>query len=200
MSISLDHIFVLTPPGACAADRLIEHGFVEGNANTHPGQGTTNRRFFLPRFTIEFLYISDADEAANGAGKALGLLERSLNANASPFGIVVRVPDKESTPSFPSRQYKPDFFGDGMCFYVGENSTLLNEPLCICMPPALPKRSEVPSEYANPGWDLSMVQIDVPVEKPSSVLQQFAAMDKLRVNYGKAHKMTLKFTLVMHKI
>ena len=67
--IFLDHVFVLTEPGAEIAERLIDIGMVEGSANTHPGQGTSNRRFFLENFTIELAYVSDENEAKNGAGR-----------------------------------------------------------------------------------------------------------------------------------
>lgn len=193
MPLALDHIFILTEPGAPAADNFLELGFVEGNTNVHPGQGTSNRRFFLSDFFIEFVYVSNADEAANGAGKALGILARSEDLEASPFGVIVRVSDSEEVPDFPSWQYTPDYFDGNMSFYVGNNSNLLPEPLCICMPPALPKRSAIPPEHQNPEWKLSGLEIVVPVETPSAVLQQFAAIDRVNVEYGKSHLMTLKF-------
>lgn len=193
MSIALDHIFILTGPEASAADSLVELGLVEGNANVHPGQGTANRRFFLPDFTIEFLYINDADEAAHGAGKGLGLLSRSLDSSASPFGIVVRVQSADSIPDFPNWQYQPDYFNDDICFHVGENSNHLEEPLCICMPPALAKRATIASEYENPDWHLVKASIDTPVKKPSVVLRQFEAMDRVSINHCKPHRLELRF-------
>lgn len=192
MALYLDHIFIITNPGADEADRLAEIGFVEGNANVHPGQGTSNRRFFFNDFTIELVYVSDVDEAANGTGKELGILARSQNVKASPFGIVVRVPEVESVPEFPNWHYTPDYFDGKMYFYVGDNSNIIEEPLCICMPPALPRR-QVPSEYANPNWQLTSVDIDVPVEKPSETLKHFGAMDRVRITYGKAHKIIMQF-------
>ena len=102
MTMFLDHAFILTEPDAPEAQRLSALGLREGNSNTHPGQGTSNRRFFLDNFTIELLFVNDSDEAANGAGKRLGILTRSTDTNASPFGIVVRVKDVETIPDFPS--------------------------------------------------------------------------------------------------
>ncbi|MFK8079511.1 MAG: hypothetical protein AB8B97_04435 [Granulosicoccus sp.] len=193
MALQLDHVFILTTPGAPAADRLLELGWVEGNANRHPGQGTSNRRFFLPDFTVELLFISDADEAAQGAGNGLRLLARSQDDKACPFGVVVRVADGESAPDFPAWQYVPDYFDGKMCFYVGDNSDRLEEPLCICMPPSLPQRSPVPEKYQNPTWNLHRLDISLPIETPSVVLQQFAAMDKVNIVYGEAPRMTLNF-------
>lgn len=193
MTIALDHIFIITEPEAEKATRLLEIGFVEGNANVHAGQGTSNRRFFLDGFTIEFLYVSNADEAANGAGKGLGILARSRDVQTSPFGIVVRVQEATAIPSFPSWKYYPDYFGGKMCFYVGDNSSQLQEPLCICMPPSLPAASKVAKEYANPDWCLTGLEISVPVEKPSETLQHFAAIDRVDIQYGQPHRMTMEF-------
>jgi hypothetical protein len=193
MALLLDHIFIITKPEAAEAERLCEIGFIEGNANVHPGQGTSNRRFFLGGFTIELLYVSDTGEAENGAGKKLGILSRFRDDNASPFGIVVRVSDEKKLPDFPNWQYFPDYFDGKLCFYVGDNSDQLREPLCICMPPLLPKPSSVAAEYSNPGWQLTALEINVPIEYPSEALQQFASMDGVRIEFGKPHKMTMKF-------
>ena len=65
MSLRLDHFFILAE--AASADRLIDLGLREGTPNSHPGQGTANRRFFLANAMLEILYIRDAQEARNGA-------------------------------------------------------------------------------------------------------------------------------------
>jgi len=205
MNLILDHIFIITEPGAAVAEQLADIGLVEGSRNVHPGQGTSNRRFFLYGFTIELLYVSDVQEAINGAGKRLGIVQRWRDVEASPFGIVVRnvgaanvANDTKATsaktpPPFPGWQYVPDYFDGKMAFLIGENSELLKEPLCICMPPSLAKPSPVPSEYANPDWQLTALEIDLPTDGPSGTLRHFAAIDKLELNVGKPHKMTMKF-------
>jgi len=193
MNLSLDHIFIITEPGASVAERLAETGLVEGSSNVHPGQGTSNRRFFLYGFTLELLYISDAQEAVNGAGKRLGIFERWRDIKASPFGMVVRVASAGTSPDFPGWQYFPDYFDGKLAFHVGENSGLFEEPLCICMPPSLPDPSPIPIEYANPDWQLTALEIDIPTENPSQVLKHFAAIDGVHLRFGKPHKMTIKF-------
>ena len=193
MNLFLDHIFIITQPGAPEAERLSEIGLVEGSSNVHPGQGTSNRRFFLYGFTIELLYVSDEEEATTGSGRGLGILSRWRDIEASPFGIVVRVSDKETSPAFPGWRYTPDYFDGKMSFHVGKNSDLLHEPLCICMPPSLPAPAPVPTEYANPDWQLTSLEIDMPTEKPSEALKHFAAIDGIHLHFGKPHKMTMKF-------
>ena len=189
-AIYLDHIFVLTEPGAEVADQLVQMGLVEGTRNNHPGQGTSNRRFFLNNFTIELLYISDATEAKNGAGKNLNLYSRSDDPNLSPFGIISRVTNPGSVPEFRSWEYYPDFFNGSMCFYIGENSHNKTEPLCICMPPELPLK-EIPEEYANHAWGLTSIQLEVPVGAPTDELEYFSQMGNVEIVYGKPHKLMI---------
>lgn len=189
----LDHIFIITTPGAPEASRLTALGLREGKPNTHPGQGTSNRRFFLDNFTIELVFVSDAAEAASGAGSRLGILNRSEDATASPFGIVVRSDNSETAPNFPSWQYFPDYFPDDWCFYVGENSDQLEEPLCICMPLQLPKSKVAPDQIINPDWQLTALTIHSPRAELSASLKQFASIEKVSIEPGHAHLMTMKF-------
>ena len=53
MSIELDHIFLLTAVGAPIADLVAAEGLTEGSSNIHPGQGTSNRRFFFENTTLK---------------------------------------------------------------------------------------------------------------------------------------------------
>ena len=143
--------------------------------------------------TIELLFVSDPVEAATGAGERLGILNRSKDRNASPFGIVARVADSKETPAFPNWQYFPDYFPSHMCFYVGDNSDKIEEPLCICMPPSLPIRGGVPDKYANPDWRLTELKLQVPVNEISTTLEQFASMENVTIQPGRTHQMTLMF-------
>lgn len=55
MAFELDHLFIWTDIGAYEAERLVSFGLVEGTSNKHPGQGTTNRRFFFHNAMLELL-------------------------------------------------------------------------------------------------------------------------------------------------
>ena len=197
MALILDHAFIITEPMAPEAKLLRNLGLVEGSSNTHPGQGTSNRRFFLDGFTIELLYISDYGEAENGTGRDLGILNRHRDSEASSFGIAVRESDQSNTPAFPSWQYYPDFFSHledkDMCFYIGDNSSQLLEPLCFCMPLKLPKKTTVPEAYANPKWTLTKLLIDIPITEPSNALEHFLAIDMIQARFERPHKMTMIF-------
>ena len=138
MTIELDHFFIITDPGAPYADLLSDTGLIEGTRNDHPGQGTANRRFFFSNTALELLYVRDTNEAASGRGSRLRFAERAENSRASPFGLIVRSTSESTNVPFPGWRYCPEYFGHDQCFHVGENSDLLEEPLCICMPLNLP--------------------------------------------------------------
>jgi hypothetical protein len=61
--MEIDHIFICAQPGAPEAEALVRFGLVEGSGNTHPGQGTANRRFFFDNAFIELLWLVNAAEA-----------------------------------------------------------------------------------------------------------------------------------------
>lgn len=190
--MQLDHFFILASTGAPEADELVKIGLIEGTSNTHPGQGTANRRFFLANTTLEFLYITDIAETVNGAGKGLRLAERAIDIDGSPFGLVSRVEADCTDPDFPSWQYFPDYFPKPMCFYVGDNSDDFTEPLCICMPPALPKPKNAPAP-SNSGWSLTELQISIPGIGASAALSAFGECELVTIRYNEDHRMTLVF-------
>lgn len=190
--MQLDHIFIVVSTGAPEADALVELGLVEGTTNNHSGQGTANRRFFLANTTIEFLYITNIAEAINGSGKNMRLAERAIDIDGSPFGLVTRVSDEHSVPEFPSWQYFPDYFPKPMCFYVGDNSDDFAEPLCICMPPALPRPKKAPAPN-NSGWSLTELQISIPGIGASTALSAFGECELVTIRYNEDHRMTLVF-------
>jgi hypothetical protein len=59
VGIDLDHFLILTEPAAPQAELLTNIGLVEGTSNTHPGQGTANRRFFFSNAMLELAYIRE---------------------------------------------------------------------------------------------------------------------------------------------
>jgi len=188
----LDHVFILVSPSAPEADALLEIGLREGPSNEHPGQGTSNRRFFMANTTLELLFINNIAEAMNGAGKKLQFVERAIDAEASPFGLVTRCTQPDVLPAFSHWRYQPDYFPSPMSFLVGKNSTNFGEPLCICMPPELPLSDNKPTPN-NPEWRLSKVEINIPASTPSQVLRAFTCNETVRIQHNKDHHMNLVF-------
>lgn len=179
---------ILTDPGAPQADLLFGIGLIEGTRNDHPGQGTANRRFFFSNTTFEFLYVRDVTEAANGRGSRLRFAKRATDAKASPFGLIVRATDAP----FPGWRYCPEYFRVDQCFHVGENSDLLEEPLCICMPLNLPLPKSQP-QPANPLKTVTEVRISVPVVRPSLTLEAIANCERISLRLNEPHRLELVF-------
>ncbi len=126
----LDHLFVLGPLNAPVADRLAALGFEEGLPNTHPGQGTANRRFFFENLMLEFLWIHDPRECQSGAAQRMRLVERLTRG--SPFGFCLRPasPNTSAKPFAGEDVYLP-YLPKGRSVFVGDNVENTHEPLCF---------------------------------------------------------------------
>ncbi|MBE9065376.1 VOC family protein [Leptolyngbya cf. ectocarpi LEGE 11479] len=199
MILELDHVFILVEPEAKVADRLVAQGFQEGPRNTHPGQGTANRRFYFANGMLEFLWVQDADEARNGPGRDLRFSERDANPTASPFGVIF-LPHKDNASldmPFPGWHYQPAYFPPPNGFHVGANSHNIAEPLCFYFPfqtPGVPKRQPVPR---NP-QTISNVTIFTPSTDTKGVLELVSQADRFSVQLGREHLM--KITLDNHAL
>ena len=191
MNLKLDHVFILVEPEAKVADRLLKHGFREGARNTHPGQGTANRRFYFANGMLEFIWVQDADEARNGPGRNLLFPERAEDPTASPFGIIL-VPRKDNASPdmpFPGWHYQPAYFPPPKGFHVGANSQNLMEPLCFYFPfhdPGVPK----PEPNRNP-QTISEVIISTPSTDTEGVLELASQTDRLSMRSSKEHLMEI---------
>ncbi len=188
MTISLHHFFLLTDQPDELATGISKLGLVEGSSNTHPGQGTANRRFFLPGTTFEILYLRDASEALNGPAAGLRFAERIDQPRAAPFGLVLQA---ESEP-FPGWRYYPEYFANEWFFHVGENSESLEEPLCIVMPPQAGLPDIAPSQQ-NPGWLMTELILRLPIAEPSPTLQAVSRCKDVSLLLAKPCEMEIVF-------
>jgi hypothetical protein len=130
----LDHLFLMTAPGAPEADDLVARGFVEGPPNHHPGQGTACRRFFFANAMLEFLWVENEEEARSEIVRPLRLWERWAGriAGASPFGIALRPAAPGLEPPFATFEYWPPFFPAPA--RVDVRAAIIEEPLRFCLP------------------------------------------------------------------
>ena len=191
MAIQLDHLFILTESGAPQADLFSEMGLVEGPSNVHAGQGTTNRRFFFANSMLELLFVHDREVALNGRGRDLQLVQRRIDASASPFGLILKQDNPVVAPAFPAWSYYPAYLADDQCFHVGENSSLLEEPLCICMPGNMRMPDNVIAE--NPQWRLTKLRISTPVVQASQILQIIGGCPLITLCLNQPHRLELVF-------
>ena len=192
MSVELDHFFILCEANAPQAELVAALGLTEGSSNKHPGQGTSNRRFFFENTALEFLFVHDAVEAANGPAKGLRFHDRSSNPNASSFGLIMRTCAPESEVPFKGWKYCPEYIADDQCFFVGSNSDILEEPLCIVMPENLPQRKSMPTPE-NPDWHLTALRISVPILQLSCPLLEISKCQIITVEANKPHCLELTF-------
>jgi len=131
MASELDHIFILTAPGAPEAVRLTEFGLTEGVPSTHPGQGTACRRFPFDNGYLELLWVEDRIAAESEPIRPTHLFERwtGRNDGACPFGLIFRpAADGGNGPPFAVRDYRPAWLPPQMSISLATNSSLLLEP------------------------------------------------------------------------
>jgi hypothetical protein len=190
--MQLDHFFILTDKFAPEATLLTDLGLIEGPSNNHPGQGTANRRFFFSNTALELLYVRDEREADEGPARDLQFPARASNPAASPFGLVMRCDGDSGSPGFTGWRYQPKYFARGTSFLVAENSVLLDEPLCICMPENLPSGAPQ-ARQQKPFYEVTELRIHTPGDEPSAVLRQIAEVDGIRIETGRPHLMEIAF-------
>jgi hypothetical protein len=166
MPLEVDHAFIACAPGAPEADALLRLGFVEGSRNTHPGQGTANRRFYFENFMLELIWVADAAEAQSAQTRRTRLWDRwsQRQSGVSPFGIVFRATgDQDSAAPFPTWAYYPSYLPPGLSIQVAEETTL-HEPELLYLPflkmPGI--RAGEPLNHAAPIRRVRGLRVGVP--------------------------------------
>ena len=130
MTLSIDHIFVCSAYGAPEAEALLAAGFVEGNPNVHPGQGTLNRRFFFEHGFLELLWVHDEDDARSALTAQTRLWQRwsQRGQQANPFGICFSSPSSPVQPlPFKTWPYQPAYLPSDKRIYFADR-VALSEP------------------------------------------------------------------------
>ena len=199
--MEIDHIFICTETKAPTGDLLKEFGLVEGSSNTHPGQGTANRRFFFHNFMLELLWIENLVEVQSERTKPMRLYQRCLSTtnSISPFGIAFRpTTEKGETAPFPVWDYHPTYLPDSLKIQVADN-TPLSEPMYFYLSFAL-RQDKVsieirePMEHKVPFKEVTFIKIhvnqDIALSEPTSVLNQNV---NLSIKQDKEHLIELEF-------
>src|SRR5215207_3796823 len=127
MALELDHVFICCSPGAPEADALVRLGLSEGSRNTHPGQGTANRRILFGNAFLELLWVSEPLEARSEQTRRTRLWERwSQRAlGACPFGIVFRPTGTNVEPApFATWAYRPNYLPPAVAIEFAEGVPL----------------------------------------------------------------------------
>lgn len=91
MALLLDHVYAFVPADfvdSAAFMAVSEFGLRASFGREHPGQGTANRLALFPGTALEFLWLTDAAEAA---GNPLRLDRRAAGPDGpDPFGLCLR--------------------------------------------------------------------------------------------------------------
>jgi hypothetical protein len=115
---------------------LLHLGLVEGSGNTHPGQGTANRRFFFDNFMLELVWVSDPGEAQSERSRRTRLWDRleRRDPEVSPFGIIFKPSGGAVRPApFPTWEYTPAYLPPGLALQVADGTSLY-EPELFYLP------------------------------------------------------------------
>ena len=132
----MDHAFIGCTTGAPEGDALLRLGFAEGSSNTHPGQGTANRRFFFENFMLELVWVADPVEVQNERTRRTRLWERiqRKDSQVSPFGIIFRSTGTPPEPApFATWSYTPVYLPPGLAMQIADGTTL-SEPELFYLP------------------------------------------------------------------
>jgi len=93
----------------------LDAGLVEGSPNTHPGQGTANRRFFFESGYLELLWVDDEGEAQSDFTAPTKLWDRWVGRGrtANPFGLCFSSSRGiESSLPFATWAYRPPYLSE----------------------------------------------------------------------------------------
>ena len=197
--MELDHLFVRATLGAPEAALLRAFGLSEGSPNTHPGQGTANRRFFFHNAFIELLWIADESEASSEPTRRTQLHTR-LGAvdGVSPFGVCFRPSRAGEAVAFDSWAYTPGYLPPGMQVDIAARSPLA-EPMWFFLegasaPDAAPAARRQPLGHAAAVRDISALTITVPGRQAWSPAALAAiATGKIRLAEGAGHLLEIVF-------
>ena len=199
-AIEVDHVFVMTSFAAPEARCLIDLGLREGSPKRHPGQGTSNRRFFFANAMLELLWVDDIADATCGPAADTCLAERwaQRSRSASPFGICLRpARGQPQVAPFPTWDYLPPY--SPLALPVAQSSRQIDEPLLFFIPfhrrmDELPAGQREPIEHPLGVRELTSLRVYAPaMAAPSVSMQRALASGAFAVEEGAEWLMELGF-------
>jgi hypothetical protein len=178
MTLQLHHVFVCTSVGAPEAEGLLDAGLVEGSPNTHPGQGTANRRFFFESGFLELLWVHDEREARSPLVAPTKLWDRwaGRGRTANPFGICLSSAEGiDPGLPFPTWAYRPDYLPDGRRILFADGMPLSEpEVFVLSWPQAQSSPGTEPTEHPLGLREMRAVSIGLP--DPTAISSALRAM------------------------
>jgi hypothetical protein len=178
VTVELDHIFICTVVGAPEADRLVAFGLTEGTSNSHSGQGTANRRFFLRNAMLELLWVHDEHEARSSLVAPTRLWERWQHRSTgySPFGICFRPSTQHAatrpTLPFATWTYHPPYLPPELQIDIAAGTDGC-EPLLFLIPfgkrpDSVPIERRQPLVHSRGSGEITALHMTLPQREPAS--------------------------------
>lgn len=197
--MELDHLFLFTHAPGQAAEALRRFGLTEGEPNTHPGQGTTCRRFFFRNAYLELLTVSSEEEIKSPAIASTKLWERSQyqQTGYNPIGLCLR----GNTPVFEEGwRYHPPYLPEGLYINVASNSNHPAEPMLFELPFSntapkdYPPGRQQPLHHEKGFKEITRVTLTLPITKTlSPSLQKVMTHCPVTVVEGHSYRMEVEF-------
>lgn len=176
---------------------LVDFGLTEGEANSHPQQGTAVRRFFFENSYFEFLYISDLDDIKSSTTKPAQYFERiTANDNRiSPFGICFR-PNNNGLDfsNYKSWPYRPKFLPHP--FKMDVYGSKLNDPMFCYMGFVSDEsfKKRIPQRHQIGFKDITSLCILSPyADLDSELKQDLDKAEMIKFKYNDTHILEITF-------
>lgn len=150
--MDIDHIFIFSANRGSEAAQLIDFGLVEGSSRAHPGQGTTNRKFYFENFFLELLWVSNENEIKSKRTGPTLLWERSVRGNQySPFGLCLHNNEASRDLFKESDSYNPVYFPKEKTIDIIKNEKAGSLPWTFRLPQieAPSKSAKEPTHHRN---------------------------------------------------
>lgn len=195
--MEIDHIFIFSNNGGKEADKLVEFGLTEGSSRIHPGQGTTNRKFYFENFFLEILWVIDENEIRSELTSKTKLWERSQfdNNDFSPFGLCL-VNSKLTDKLFEqSESYQPKYFPERMSIDIITNEKNPNLPWTFRLPFRDEKKAHnEPTNHKNGIRKLTHIEFEVLLNKDDTEFKTFFQnSEHIDFKSGQRNNLTLEF-------
>ncbi len=199
--MEIDHIFIFSTHGGKEAEKLVEFGLTEGSSRVHPGQGTTNRKFYFENFFLEVLWVIYETEIRSELTSKTKLYERSqfFKNDFSPFGLCL-VNSKLTDELFGQSQiYQPNYFPKGMSIDIITNEKNPNLPWTFRLPYRDEKKAHnEPINHLNGIRKLTKSEFEIPLDKDEKGFKTYFQSSKnISFKNGERNRLTLEFD---HKI
>ncbi len=177
MGLHIHHVLVNTSVDAPEAETLRAAGLVEGSPNTHPGQGTANRRFFFKSGFLELLWVHDEREARSALTAPTKLWERwsERGRDANPFGLCFSSPEGVDSLPFPSWAYRPDYLSAGRCMHFADQLPL-SEPEIFVLSWPVVQAAPAAEPATHPLGLREMRSVSIGLPAPASISSSLRAI------------------------